>query len=391
MSKSCPNPTCSFDYTRKTKPANNVCPNCTALIGEFGAAQITKPKKDPNKLPLPTKHTTVYLGEGIFSVNYWQMNRCLGRFIFGCIHHHLSFIILVRMSSSLYDTGVDINFCSQKQCMDNRRKFIENAEKFVCNHIQKLLEDLDGDKVELNPTRFTASDLENLENLPPDVQSKIRDYVVSTSNFKAFKLTEFCIGVKTVPSNYSCIDFVHVTKKPSDERFKCVRGSGCDRFSVTVSKKTQAYSLCSHEHIVNILLATQPSQLVQSTPVQGTSSSSKHGDPLKPKQTEQLDENSGPTVNEEELLHQTPGTKQDDWLQQTSRYIFRNMKMDLSMEKMRCIERKLLLLHKSGFPSVFSPNLSECPVCESEISPPSKHRRVVTSNLLTRDNYETKM
>ena len=77
MSKSCPNPSCPFKYTKKTTPANNLCPQCHALIGELEVT-ASKPKKDPNKEPKPSKHPTAYLGEGIFSVNYWQMHRCLG-------------------------------------------------------------------------------------------------------------------------------------------------------------------------------------------------------------------------------------------------------------------------------------------------------------------------
>ena len=51
MSKSCPNPCCPFIFTKKTKPANNLCPQCHALIGELGVT-ASKPKKDPNKNPI---------------------------------------------------------------------------------------------------------------------------------------------------------------------------------------------------------------------------------------------------------------------------------------------------------------------------------------------------
>ena len=181
------------------------------------------------------------------------------------LSNHCTKNLSVKISSPLFDTGTDINFCSHKDCMDTRRRFLNNGEQFVCNHTEKAQMDLDTDQVLLKPIKFTASDLSNVDNLPADVKTNIRNYVASTPGFEAFKLTEVCVVMKTGPTNYSNINYVHVTKKPSDEKFKCARGSRCDRFSVTVSKKTQALSLCPHEHIVNILRGTQPSKWLQPT------------------------------------------------------------------------------------------------------------------------------
>ena len=80
MSKSCPNPTCSFKYTRRVQP--NVCPECGALIGNLDHNDETKLKNNANSKSIVIRHPTVYLGEGIFSVNYWQLNRCLGKNIY---------------------------------------------------------------------------------------------------------------------------------------------------------------------------------------------------------------------------------------------------------------------------------------------------------------------
>ena len=255
--------------------------------------------------------------------------------------------------------------------MDTRRRFLNNGEQFLCTHTEKAQMDLDSDKVLLKPIKFTASDLSHLDNLPADVKTNIRNYVASTQDFEAFKLTEFCVVLKTGPSNFSNINYVHVNKKPSDEKFKCARGSRCDRFSVTVSKKTKALSLCPHEHIVNILRGTQPNKWLQPTPKEASQEDKKSEE----------DE----TVKEGK---QKISDKTNEWLNQTSQYIFRNFKMDLSVERMRDLEKQILQLQKTGFPTVYNPHLSKCPVCDNEISPPRKHKSVGSSNLLTRDSYD---
>ena len=266
--------------------------------------------------------------------------------------------------------------------MDNRRKAIKNSEQFVCKHIEKANNDINSEDVKLNPTRFTAQDLTKETLLPPDVLAKVNDYSTSTPSFEIFELTDFCFAVKTAPSNFSCIDFVHVTKKPSSESFKCARGSGCDRFSVTVAKKTQHYSLCSHEHIINIVTAKLVTP--ESVKVNETTEINKKSQQKKQSKTNLTNE----SIDTANKSCSTPDNKQDEWLHNTSVHIFRNMKIDLSLPKLRSIEKKILKLHESGFPSVYSPNLTICPVCKAGLSPPSKHRNVVTSNLLTRDDYK---
>ena len=116
----------------------------------------------------------------------------------------------------------------------------------------KVESDIENKRVKLNPTRFTAQDVAIHNALPPDVQAKVREYITSTPSFEIFEVTDFCYVVKTAPSNFSYIDFVHVTRM--SEQFKCARGSNCDRFSVTVSKKTNSFSLCPHEHLIGILI-----------------------------------------------------------------------------------------------------------------------------------------
>ena len=80
------------------------------------------------KLSKQSKHPTVYLGDGVFSVQYWQFHRCF-----------------VRVKSHLCDTGEDTNFCTKFDCCENRRLAIRNKHQFDCPHIEKVLSDLKND------------------------------------------------------------------------------------------------------------------------------------------------------------------------------------------------------------------------------------------------------
>ena len=75
----------------------------------------------------------------------------------------------------LYNTGEDTNFCSQRQCMDARRKSIKNGEQFTCKHMEMVLKEMADHTVDESPHRFTSADLSYLENLPPDVRVKIEN------------------------------------------------------------------------------------------------------------------------------------------------------------------------------------------------------------------------
>ena len=134
--RKCPNPSCTFQFTNKVI----VCPECQAVISEGGQAVINEGGNVPasgvisgkTKPAKPSKHPTVYLGDGVFSVQYWQLHRCF-----------------VRVKSDLYDTGEDTNFCTKFDCCENRRLAIRNSHQFDCPHIQKVISDLNHDLVKV--------------------------------------------------------------------------------------------------------------------------------------------------------------------------------------------------------------------------------------------------
>ena len=73
----------------------------------------------------------------------------------------------------------------------------------------------------------------------------------------------------------------------------------------------------------------------------------------------------------------------NEWLENTSVYRFKNEKVDVSLPTIRAVQQKILELQRSGFPSVYSPNLNTCPVCHSKLSSPCRHKEVLVSNLLS--------
>ena len=71
-------------------------------------------------------------------------------------------------------------------CFKSLQNISFNEDQFVCNHTENVQMDLDTDQVLLKPIKFTASDLSNVDNLPADVKTNIRNYVASTPGFEAF-------------------------------------------------------------------------------------------------------------------------------------------------------------------------------------------------------------
>ena len=122
----------------------SVCPECQAVITEVGnvIASCVAPRKI--KAPKPSKHPTVYLGDGVFSVQYWQFHRCF-----------------VRVKSELCDTGEDTNFCTKFDCSENRRLAIRNKHQFDCTHIQKVLSDPNHDLVNVKRVYFVKTSYQN--------------------------------------------------------------------------------------------------------------------------------------------------------------------------------------------------------------------------------------
>ena len=62
---------------------------------------------------------------------------------------------------------------------------------------------------------------------------------------------------RTSVSNKAHLGVVHVRRKFVDNTLVCSAGSGCDRASIGVGKKTKTHTKCSHEEIVNIFVKTE--------------------------------------------------------------------------------------------------------------------------------------
>ena len=123
--KNCKKPSCEEKFS------GNICPSCKAV---YDTAKVISPKKKKivvDKLKV-NKHPTVYIGEGLFSVQYWQANRCF-----------------VRIGSYLYDTSNDIDMCSKADCSEKRILSVRADKKFICVHIQKVMNDLSNNSVQL--------------------------------------------------------------------------------------------------------------------------------------------------------------------------------------------------------------------------------------------------
>ena len=85
-----------------------------------------KPKKV--KVVKENNGETVYVGEGIYSVKYWQLNRCF-----------------VKINSE----KEHINFCTKKECSDLRRLAVRNVDNLHCPHVQQVEQELKGDLAKL--------------------------------------------------------------------------------------------------------------------------------------------------------------------------------------------------------------------------------------------------
>ena len=116
--KKCPNPSCTHEYSNKIA----VCPRCCAQLDSDIPVKIpVQLKKSAPK----NKHPTVYLGNGVFSVQYWMYNRCF-----------------VRLKTELFDTGEETNFCTKFDCSEKRVLSIRNDSQFDCAHIQKVISEM---------------------------------------------------------------------------------------------------------------------------------------------------------------------------------------------------------------------------------------------------------
>ena len=125
-----------------------------------------------------------------------------------------------------------------------------------------------------------------------------------------------------------------------DNKFHCAIGSNCIRFKVTVSKKTVERSLCPHEHISTL-----------------------------------LSDQSGPASSEQPVIcAPCPKFNESEWMANTSDFLFREKKLDLSRPNKKVIEKMLLKIrNEGGWPKLFVPKDELCPSCSTVLASPVKH------------------
>ena len=118
--KKCHNNACEFEYSKIT-PQH--CPLCKAFI-----TNVVNDKPKKVKVVKENNSETVHVGEGIYSVKYWQLNRCF-----------------VKINSD----KEDINFCTKKECSDLRGLAVRNVDTLHCPHVKQVERELKADLVEL--------------------------------------------------------------------------------------------------------------------------------------------------------------------------------------------------------------------------------------------------
>ena len=86
------------------------------------AETIDVPKKSAkSKAVKENNGETVHIGEGIYSVRYWQLNRC--------------FVKIEAEHSA-------INLCTKKECSDLRRLAVRNEKELQCPQVEQVQADL---------------------------------------------------------------------------------------------------------------------------------------------------------------------------------------------------------------------------------------------------------
>lgn len=111
-------------------------------------------------------------------------------------------------------------------------------------------------------------------------------------------------------------DFVHVSMKNMSSNFTCANGTNCSRIRVDVAKKRKTLGQCPHEHIVMVVSGKNV-------------------------------ENAATEGSEDEDNEVIPDDDKD-WLENTTKYLFTNFKVDFSDKNVRTIEEKIMERNKSG-------------------------------------------
>ena len=111
-------------------------------------------------------------------------------------------------------------------------------------------------------------------------------------------------------------DFVHVSMKNEASNFSCANGSNCSSFRLKVAKKRTTLSLCPHEHIVMVVSG---------------------------KNLENAAAESSEEEDDENVM-----TDGQNWLENTTKYLFGHFRVDFSDTNIRRLEQKVMEKKKSG-------------------------------------------
>ena len=249
----------------------------------------------------------------------------------------------------------EIHQCDFNKCEETRKVAIKNNQPFTCKHIEKVVLSLEKNEV-LKPIQtYSREEIENKihDKIPANIRIEIQKYLSSQQDFLLIKLDLNCFLLRTPPGNFSAFAFVHIYHEKQTDGFRCAIGGNCRRETVIISKKTVSKTKCIHERIVNLL--NQP--------------------PVESVDEERQEENSKPSSKTEKIM------------ENTSEFILRHKKISFSRDSKKEIENSILLQNQQGWPKYFEPNENSCPKCQGRLPPPTRHARVKTSHLLTRDDY----
>ena len=187
---------------------------------------------------------------------------------------------------------------------------------------------------------------------------------------------------RTSVSNKAHLGVVHVRRKFVDNTLVCSAGSGCDRASIGVGKKTKTHTKCSHEEIVNIFVKTE----ARNNLVRVNEKTDKHEMANEVvKEAEEIkssnDKNSG--TNNSTTKDTNVGLQ---YLNNTSEWIYDNEKISFEDFNMAKVQKEIVKQNKMGWPSVYTTENSKCPKCgNTNISNPMMHQGSTQAYLLTRE------
>ena len=208
----------------------------------------------------------------------------------------------------------------------------------------------------------------------PDTKQRVGDFLFP--EFLALKLSIDCYALRTPSNNKAHLGVLHVTLPRTKNTLRCSAGAFCPRLSVGVAKKTVKKLLCVHEEIVALIDDTKRELDNQEVEV-----------------AEDLDESEFEEEDDTEEANGPNQPKMDNiamkYLEETSKYIYENEKIDLTDENMANKKKEIIKQNKKGWPSNFISQHTKCPNCGNEnMCSPKSHRGLTQSYLLSLEHCQ---